>query len=47
MQGLSSDQHADFCFFLGDLNYRLKTSFTELNNANVRDLAVSWIPTKD
>jgi len=37
----------DFCFYMGDLNYRLKSSFTELNNTNVRDLAISWIPTKD
>ena len=47
MPGLSSDMYADHCFFIGDLNYRLKTSFTELNNTNVRDLAVRWIPTKD
>ena len=35
MPGLAPDQMADFCFFLGDLNYRLKSSFKELNNSTV------------
>ena len=31
---MESDQIADFAFFLGDLNYRLNTTFAELNNQN-------------
>jgi hypothetical protein len=34
---LESDQIADFAFFLGDLNYRLNTTFAELNNENDLD----------
>ena len=45
--GLDSDQVADYCFYIGDLNYRLKTTFTELNNSNVRDAAIPMIPTGD
>ena len=45
--GLDSDQFADYCFYIGDLNYRLKTTFTELNNSNVRDAAIPMIPTGD
>ena len=45
--GLDSDQIADYSFYIGDLNYRLKTSFTELNNTNVRDAAIPMIPTGD
>ena len=45
--GLESDQVADYCFYIGDLNYRLKTTFTELNNTNVRDAAIPMIPTGD
>ena len=45
--GLDSDQLADYCFYLGDLNYRLKTTFTELNNSNVREAAIPMIPTGD
>ena len=33
--GLEADQVADFCFYLGDLNYRLDTTFPELNNNNI------------
>ena len=43
VQNLDSDQISDFCFYLGDLNYRLKTSFTNLNNTNVRDLAIGMV----
>ena len=32
--GLECDQIADFAFFQGDLNYRLNTTFAELNNEN-------------
>ena len=28
--GLESDQAGDFNFYLGDLNYRLKTTFEDL-----------------
>ena len=45
--GLESDQVADYCFYIGDLNYRLKTTFTYLNNTNVRDAAIQMIPTED
>ena len=45
--GLDSDQVADYCFYIGDLNYRLKTTFTELNNSNVREAAIPMIPTGD
>lgn len=42
MPGLPSDQLADYCFFIGDLNYRLKSTFSDLNNDNVHQLAVRW-----
>ena len=45
--GLDSDQIADFNFYIGDLNYRLKTTFTDLNNTNVREAAIPMIPTGD
>ena len=35
--GIEADQVADFCFYLGDLNYRLDTTFPELNNNNIQD----------
>lgn len=38
---------ADFCFFLGDLNYRLETTFADLNNTNVKEQAILMVPTKD
>ena len=41
--GLECDQAADFNFILGDMNYRMKTYFSELNNSNVRDVAVQRI----
>ncbi len=44
---LDSDQIGDFCFYLGDLNYRLKTSFTDLNNENVRQNAVGMVKSHD
>ena len=47
MPGLASDQLADYCFFIGDLNYRLKSSFTDLNNTNVDQLAVRWATSPD
>ena len=47
MPGLASDQLADYCFFIGDLNYRLKSSFTDLNNTNVDQLAVRWVTSPD
>ena len=37
----------DFCFFLGDLNYRLETTFADLNNTNVKEQAILMVPTKD
>ena len=45
MPGLASDQYADYCFFVGDLNYRLKSSFKQPNNSNVHELAVRWAET--
>ena len=47
MPGLASDQLADYCFFIGDLNYRLKSSFADLNNTNVDQLAVRWVTSPD
>ena len=41
--GLDADQVSDYCFYLGDLNYRFKTTFTDLNNSNVQELAISMI----
>jgi len=38
---------ADFAFFMGDLNYRLKTTFSELNNSNVKDKAIDLAATQD
>ena len=45
--GLECDQAADFNFILGDLNYRLKTYFSELNNSNVHDVAIQRIEELD
>lgn len=47
MVGLESDNLGDYCFYLGDLNYRLKTCFDDLNNTNVDSEAISLIPTHD
>lgn len=44
---LDSDQIGDFCFYVGDLNYRLMTSFTDLNNLNVRNDAVGMVKSHD
>ena len=41
--GLENDQVADFAFFMGDLNYRLNTTFSELNNTNVMDDAIPMV----
>lgn len=41
--GLESDQLAEFSFFMGDLNYRLKTTFNELNNTNVKEKALELV----
>ena len=41
--GLENDQVADFAFFMGDLNYRLNTTFAELNNTNVMDDAIPMV----
>lgn len=38
---------ADFAFFMGDLNYRLKTTFSELNNSNVKEIAIDLAATQD
>jgi len=38
---------ADFAFFMGDLNYRLKTTFSELNNSNVNEIAIDLAATQD
>ena len=45
--GLELDHMAEFCFFLGDLNYRLETTFADLNNTNVKEQAILMVPTKD
>ena len=37
---------AEFCIFMGDLNYRLSTTFKELNNEN-RDKALTMVHTKE
>ena len=41
--GLETDQFADIGLYLGDLNYRLKTSFADLNNSNVQTEAIGLI----
>ena len=38
---------ADFTFFLGDLNYRLNTTFNDLNNSNVKEEAIKAATTID
>ena len=38
---------SEFGFFLGDLNYRLETTFTDLNNSNVKQEAIQMVSTKD
>ena len=45
--GLELDQIAEFAFFLGDLNYRLETTFADLNNTNVKEEAIAVVPKKD
>ena len=45
--GLESDQSSDICIFMGDMNYRMNTRFSSFNNSNVRDSAVSLVPTLD
>ena len=45
--GLESDIVGDFNFFLGDLNYRLDTTYREMNNTNVHRDAIRSIPTLD
>ena len=47
MPGIASDQLADYCFFMGDLNYRLKSSFKQLNNSNVQQFAKRWVSSPD
>ena len=47
INGLELDQLADYNFYIGDLNYRLKTTYSELNNTNVREEAINMIPTHD
>lgn len=44
--GLESDAIADFCFFFGDLNYRLNTNYASLNNTNIQN-AIPMIPKFD
>ena len=43
--GLEIDQIADFAFFLGDINYRLNTTFEDLNNSNILE-AFEMVGTK-
>ena len=45
--GLETDQFADIGFYFGDLNYRLKTTFTDLNNTNVSTEAIGMVQEKD
>ena len=45
--GLESDSLSDFNFYLGDMNYRLMTTFADLNNTNVRNYAVRMTQTHD
>ena len=44
--GIESDTIADFSFFFGDMNYRLNTKFSKLNNSNIQQ-ALTLIPTHD
>ena len=41
--GLENDLVSDFAIFMGDLNYRLNTTFAELNNNNVIDDALPMV----
>ena len=41
--GLESDHFSDFCIFMGDLNYRMNTTYKEFNNTNVAKDAVRMI----
>ena len=43
--GLECDFLGDINVFMGDLNYRLNSSFTEMTN--VQEQAISMIPTHD
>jgi hypothetical protein len=37
IKGLESDTNAEFCFFFGDLNYRLNTDYAHLNTSNIKE----------
>jgi hypothetical protein len=32
---MDSDVHSDFCFIMGDLNYRFDTTFEEMYSSNM------------
>ena len=44
---LECDQFSDICFFMGDMNYRMNTTFSQFNNKNVATDAVKMVPTYD
>ena len=37
---------ADICIFMGDLNYRMNTTFSDFNNTNIHT-ALERFPTQD
>ena len=47
INGLESDFLGDINLFLGDLNYRLNTTYSDLNNINVKHQAIGMVETHD
>lgn len=45
--GLESDCISDLSIFMGDLNYRMMTSYSEFNNINVERDALRLFPVLD
>ena len=45
--GVESDQTSDICIFMGDMNYRMNTTYSEFNNSNVHDRALGLISSID
>ena len=44
--GLECDQISDISIFMGDLNYRMNTTYSKFNNSNIRT-ALEIFPTHD
>lgn len=45
--GLECDQSSDLSIFMGDMNYRMNTTFSRFNNSSVRYQALDLFPSLD